>query len=113
MRQGVRSSGDDLVSGRATTARPLLIVHTGDMKGKSTAAFGLALRGWNQGWRIGVFHFARALGVRAVVGERDPIGEPRDAHALVIDRQPRRRPGRRVAQPAWGPGQSRGIIPWG
>ena len=71
MRQGVRSSGDDLVSGRATTARPLLIVHTGDMKGKSTAAFGLALRGWNQGWRIGVFHFARALGVRA--GEENAL----------------------------------------
>jgi cob(I)alamin adenosyltransferase len=37
-----------------------LIVHTGDMKGKSTAAFGLALRGWHQGWDIGVFQFVKS-----------------------------------------------------
>jgi cob(I)alamin adenosyltransferase len=41
------------------------------MKGKSTAAFGMALRGWNQGWSIGVFHFARAVGVRA--GEENAL----------------------------------------
>ncbi|MFC0545065.1 cob(I)yrinic acid a,c-diamide adenosyltransferase [Kutzneria chonburiensis] len=40
--------------------RPLLVVHTGVMKGKSTAAFGLALRGWNQGWSIGVFQFVKS-----------------------------------------------------
>ncbi|SDM93189.1 cob(I)yrinic acid a,c-diamide adenosyltransferase [Allokutzneria albata] len=40
--------------------RPLVVVHTGVMKGKSTAAFGLALRGWNQGWDIGVFQFVKS-----------------------------------------------------
>jgi cob(I)alamin adenosyltransferase len=30
------------------------------MKGKSTAAFGLALRGWNKGWSIGVFQFVKS-----------------------------------------------------
>jgi cob(I)alamin adenosyltransferase len=40
--------------------RPLVIVHTGEMKGKSTAAFGLALRGWNQGWSVGVFQFVKS-----------------------------------------------------
>ncbi|AHI00595.1 hypothetical protein KALB_7237 [Kutzneria albida DSM 43870] len=40
--------------------RPLLVVHTGEMKGKSTAAFGLALRGWNQGWSVGVFQFVKS-----------------------------------------------------
>ena len=39
---------------------PLLMVHTGDGKGKSTAAFGLALRAWNQGWDIGVFQFVKS-----------------------------------------------------
>lgn len=40
--------------------QPLVMVHTGDGKGKSTAAFGLALRGWNQGWNIGVFQFVKS-----------------------------------------------------
>ena len=44
---------DDGLTTRQRRNRPLLIVHTGAMKGKSTAAFGLALRGWNQGWSIG------------------------------------------------------------
>jgi cob(I)alamin adenosyltransferase len=42
-------------------------VHTGVMKGKSTAAFGLALRGWNQGWGIGVYQFVKSAKWR--VGE--------------------------------------------
>ena len=82
----------DVVPGDGLTTRqrrnqPLLVVHTGDMKGKSTAAFGLALRGWNQGWSIGVFQFVksakwkvgeeaafRALGrVHAETGEGGPV----------------------------------------
>ena len=51
---------DDGLTTRARRNRPLVIVHTGDMKGKSTAAFGLALRGWNQGWPIGVFQFVKS-----------------------------------------------------
>jgi cob(I)alamin adenosyltransferase len=37
------------------------------MKGKSTAAFGMALRAWNQGWSIGVFQFVKSAKWR--VGE--------------------------------------------
>jgi cob(I)alamin adenosyltransferase len=44
------------------------MVHTGEGKGKSTAAFGLALRGWNQGWRIGVFQFVKSAKWR--IGEQ-------------------------------------------
>jgi cob(I)alamin adenosyltransferase len=50
----------DGLTTRQRRNRPLLIVHTGEMKGKSTAAFGLALRGWHQGWSIGVFQFVKS-----------------------------------------------------
>ena len=51
---------EDGLTTRQRRNRPLLIVHTGEMKGKSTAAFGLALRAWNQGWSIGVFQFVKS-----------------------------------------------------
>ncbi|QQQ75141.1 cob(I)yrinic acid a,c-diamide adenosyltransferase [Saccharothrix sp. 6-C] len=51
---------DDGLSTRQRRNRPLVVLHTGEMKGKSTAAFGLALRGWNQGWSIGVFQFVKS-----------------------------------------------------
>ena len=51
---------DDGLTTRQRRQRPLLIIHTGDGKGKSTAAFGLALRGWNQGWSVGVFQFVKS-----------------------------------------------------
>lgn len=61
MPQGIPATvPDDGLTTRQRRNRPLLIVHTGDMKGKSTAAFGLALRGWNQGWSIGVFQFVKS-----------------------------------------------------
>jgi cob(I)alamin adenosyltransferase len=51
---------EDGLTTRQRRNRPLLIVHTGDMRGKSTAAFGLALRAWNQGWPVGVFQFVKS-----------------------------------------------------
>jgi cob(I)alamin adenosyltransferase len=59
---------DDGLSTRQRRNRPLLVVHTGEGKGKSTAAFGLALRGWNQGWSIGVFQFVKSAKWR--IGEQ-------------------------------------------
>lgn len=58
---------DDGLTTRQRRHRPLVIVHTGEMKGKSTAAFGLALRAWNQGWPIAVFQFVKSAKWR--VGE--------------------------------------------
>lgn len=59
---------DDNLTTRQRRNRPLLMVHTGDGKGKSTAAFGMALRGWNQGFAIGVFQFVKSAKWR--VGEQ-------------------------------------------
>ena len=64
--QPVAVPADGLTT-RQRRNRPLLVVHTGEMKGKSTAAFGLALRGWAQGWSIGVFQFVKSAKWR--VGE--------------------------------------------
>jgi len=38
----------------------LLIVNTGDGKGKSTAAFGMVLRAWGRNFRICVIQFIKA-----------------------------------------------------
>jgi cob(I)alamin adenosyltransferase len=51
---------DDGLTTRQRRNRPLVVVHTGEMKGKSTAAFGLALRAWSAGWPIGVFQFVKS-----------------------------------------------------
>lgn len=58
---------EDGLTTRQRRYRPLVVVHTGVGKGKSTAAFGLALRAWNQGWPIGVFQFVKSAKWR--VGE--------------------------------------------
>jgi cob(I)alamin adenosyltransferase len=67
---------EDGLTTRERRNRPLVIVHTGVMKGKSTAAFGLALRGWNQGWDTAVFQFVKSA--------RWKVGE--EAALLALDR---------------------------
>ena len=65
---------DDGLTTRQRRNKPLVIVHTGPGKGKSTAAFGLALRAWNQGWAVGVFQFVKSAKWR--------VGEERALRAL-------------------------------
>ena len=69
---------EDGLTTRQRRNRPLLMVHTGDGKGKSTAAFGLALRGWNQGWRIGVFQFVKSAKWR--IGEQTVLERLGELH---------------------------------
>lgn len=62
---------NDGLTTRQRRNRPLLMVHTGIGKGKSTAAFGMALRAWNQGWPIGVFQFVKSA--KWKVGEENAL----------------------------------------
>ncbi|MQA14665.1 MAG: cob(I)yrinic acid a,c-diamide adenosyltransferase [Pseudonocardiaceae bacterium] len=70
---------DDGLTTRQRRNRPLLVVHTGEMKGKSTAAFGLALRGWNAGFSIGVFQFVKSA--KWKVGEESALRALGQLHA--------------------------------
>src|SRR5690348_16083793 len=80
MPQGqVTTTPDDGLTTRQRRNRPLVVVHTGEMKGKSTAAFGLALRGWNQGWSIAVFQFVKSA--KWKVGEEDAFRALGRVHA--------------------------------
>ena len=55
---------DDGKTTRSRRQAPLLAVHTGTGKGKSTAAFGMALRAWNAGCRSRCSSSSRALSGR-------------------------------------------------
>ena len=69
----------DGLTTRQRRNQPLLVVNTGDGKGKSTAAYGLALRGWNQGWDIGVFQFVKSAKWR--IGEQTVLERLGTLHA--------------------------------
>jgi len=50
---------DAEVASKTIASKGLLIINTGPGKGKSTAAFGLAMRALGHGWRIGIVQFIK------------------------------------------------------
>jgi cob(I)alamin adenosyltransferase len=66
-----RREGHEKKQAAATLEKGLLIVHTGNGKGKSTAAFGMAVRMLGHGERIGVVQFIKGA---LHTSERDFLG---------------------------------------
>ena len=69
---------DDGLTTKQRRQRPIVAVHTGDMKGKSTAAFGMALRAWNAGLPVAVYQFVKSGKWR--VGEQAALLALGDVH---------------------------------
>ena len=73
----------DGLTTRARRNTPVLAVHTGPGKGKSTAAFGMALRAWNSGLSVAVFQFVKSA--KWKVGEEAAfrqLGELHQQHGI-------------------------------
>ncbi len=51
-----------------TRGQSIVLLNTGEGKGKSSAAFGVMSRGWARGWRVGVVQFVK--GGKWKTGER-------------------------------------------
>lgn len=82
MPQGVPSTvPDDGLTTRQRRNQPVLAVHTGDGKGKSTAAFGMAMRAWNAGLRVAVFQFVKSA--KWKVGEESAMTALGEVHAAT------------------------------
>ncbi len=69
-RMGKRKAARDRMLATKTQEKGLLMVHTGKGKGKSTAAFGLAVRAMGNDMRVGVVQFVKGkwqTGERAIL----------------------------------------------
>lgn len=69
----------------ANIEKGLIIVHTGAGKGKSTAAFGMAIRSLGQGMKVGIVQFIKGAiptGEAAFIAKIASIGFPIEMHTL-------------------------------
>jgi cob(I)alamin adenosyltransferase len=77
-----RKAVQDAEVASKTAEKGLLIVHTGTGKGKSTAAFGLALRMLGRGHRVGVVQFGKGAWQSAERGALEKFGDQVVWHTL-------------------------------
>ena len=69
----------------ATEEKGLIIVHTGAGKGKSTAAFGMAIRSLGQGLKVAIVQFIKGAiptGEGAFIEKISKLGMPIEMHTL-------------------------------
>ncbi|MCL4448686.1 MAG: cob(I)yrinic acid a,c-diamide adenosyltransferase [Actinobacteria bacterium] len=45
---------------QSISRRSIVLINTGDGKGKSSAAFGVMVRAWARGWKVGVVQFVKS-----------------------------------------------------
>ena len=99
-----RKAARDKILATKTVEKGLLIVHTGKGKGKSTAAFGLAVRALGNGLRVGVVQYVKGkweTGERHVLEKFPDQVEIRTmGEGFTWDTQDRARDVR-AAQAAW------------
>ncbi len=77
-----RKAVQDAEVASKTAGGGLLIVHTGPGKGKSTAAFGLAMRALGNGWRVGVVQFIKGAWQTGERSAFQRFGEQLSWHTL-------------------------------
>jgi cob(I)alamin adenosyltransferase len=77
-----RKSVQDAEVKEKTSEKGLLIVHTGTGKGKSTAAFGLALRMLGRGHRVGVVQFIKGAWHSAERDALEKFGDQVSWHSM-------------------------------
>ena len=103
-----RKAARDKMLATKTIEKGLLIVHTGKGKGKSTAAFGLALRALGRDKRVGVIQFVKGVwetGEREALRRFEPQIEIRAmGEGFTWDTQDRARD-IRAARQAWEEGK--------
>ena len=77
-----RKAVQDAEVASKTIEKGLLIVHTGPGKGKSTAAFGLALRALGRGWRVGIVQFIKGAWETGERAALQKFGEQVEWHTM-------------------------------